>query len=116
MSVLMFSGSGQFVFASMWGAGAGALSIIAAVGIINLRYLLQSAALAPWYAGLTRGVRLLLGFAVTDENFAVHVTAAFQNGWARSSTTFFTCTTTLPSWPGWVAALWGPSAANWSAT
>ena len=90
MSVLMFSGSGQFVFASMWGAGAGALSIIAAVGIINLRYLLQSAALAPWYAGLTRGVRLLLGFAVTDENFAVHVTA-FQNGWARSLTTLFTC-------------------------
>ena len=35
MAVLMFSGSGQFVFASLWGAGAGILSVIAAVFIVN---------------------------------------------------------------------------------
>ena len=57
MSVLMFSGSGQFVFAAMWGAGAGILSIIAAVGIVNLRYLLQSAAQSPWMTGLPRAQR-----------------------------------------------------------
>lgn len=100
MSVLMFSGSGQFVFAGMWGAGAGAASIIAAVGIVNLRYLLQSAALAPWYAGLARFPRLLLGLGITDETFAVHVTA-FQNGWRRSLTTLFVCNQTAQL--GWVA-------------
>ena len=48
MAVLHFSGSGQFVFVSLWGAGVGTLSIATAVMIVNLRYLLQSAALSPW--------------------------------------------------------------------
>lgn len=99
MSVLMFSGSGQFVFAAMWGAGAGILSIIAAVGIVNLRYLLQSAAQSPWMAGLPRAQRFLLGLGLTDETFAVHVTA-FQQGWRRSLTTLFLCNHTAQL--GWV--------------
>ena len=98
MSVLMFSGSGQFVFAGMWGAGASSLSIIAAVFIVNLRYLLQSAAESPWLAGLPRMQRFLLGLGLTDETFAVHVTA-FQNGWQRSLTTLFVCNqTTQAAW------------------
>ena len=100
MSVLMFSGSGQFVFASMWGAGAGMLSIMAAVFIVNLRYLLQSAAEAPWLTGLPRVQRFLLGLGLTDETFAVHVTA-FQNGWQRNLTTLFVCNqTTQLAWVG----------------
>uniref|UniRef100_B8J4H6 AzlC family protein n=1 Tax=Desulfovibrio desulfuricans (strain ATCC 27774 / DSM 6949 / MB) TaxID=525146 RepID=B8J4H6_DESDA len=100
MAVLMFSGSGQFVFASMWGAGAGALSIMAAVFIVNLRYLLQSAAESPWLAGLPRMQRFLLGLGLTDETFAVHITA-FQNGWQRNLTTLFVCNqTTQLAWVG----------------
>lgn len=90
MSVLLFSGSGQLMFAGMWGAGSSAFSIIAAVGIVNLRYLLQSAAETPWLAGLPRLTRFLLGLGLTDETFAVHVTA-FQQGWRRSLTTLFVC-------------------------
>ena len=90
MAVSMFSGSGQFVFAGLWGAGAGALSIIAAVSIVNLRYLLMSAAWAPWMASLPRGIRFLLGLGLTDENFAVHITA-LQQGWRLRLTTLFTC-------------------------
>ncbi|MBO4368917.1 MAG: AzlC family ABC transporter permease [Desulfovibrio sp.] len=90
MSVLMFSGSGQLMFVSMWGAGANALSIIAAVGIVNLRYLLQSAAESPWMTGLPRFQRFLLGLGLTDETFAVHVTA-LQQGWERNLTTLFVC-------------------------
>lgn len=100
MSVLMFSGSGQFVFAGMWGAGASTLSIMAAVFIVNLRYLLQSAAESPWLAGLPRFQRFLLGLGLTDETFAVHVTA-FQSGWKRNLTTLFVCNqTTQIAWVG----------------
>ncbi len=100
MSVLMFSGSGQFVFAGMWGAGASTLSIIAAVFIVNLRYLLQSAAESPWLAGLPRGQRFLLGLGLTDETFAVHITA-LQSGWQRNLTTLFVCNHTAQL--GWVS-------------
>ncbi len=100
MSVLMFSGSGQFVFAGMWGAGASTLSIMAAVFIVNLRYLLQSAAESPWLAGLPRFQRFLLGLGLTDETLAVHVTA-FQSGWKCNLTTLFVCNqTTQIAWVG----------------
>jgi 4-azaleucine resistance transporter AzlC len=99
MSVLMFSGSGQFVFAAMWGAGASMFSTIAAILIVNLRYLLQSAAQSPWLAGLPRTQRFLLGLGLTDETFAVHVTA-FQQGWQRNLVTLFVCNHTAQL--GWV--------------
>lgn len=90
MAVLHFSGSGQFVFVSLWAAGVGALSLMAGVGIVNLRYLLMSAALSPWTARVPRRIRLLMGFGVTDENFAVHITA-LQQGWRLALPTIFTC-------------------------
>lgn len=90
LSLIMYSGSGQLIFASMWGAGHSAASIIAAVAIVNLRYLLQSAAESPWMTGLSRPIRLLLGLGVTDETFAVHATA-FLHGWQRNLTTLFVC-------------------------
>lgn len=98
MAVLMFSGSGQFVFAALWGAGVGVLSTAAAVFIVNLRYLLMSAAEAPWLAGIPRWKRLLLGIGITDESFVVHATA-LQTGWKLNTTTMFVCNqTTQLAW------------------
>lgn len=90
MSVLMFSGSGQFVFASLWGGGAGVFSTAAAVAIVNLRYMLMSAAEAPWFTGINTLKKFLLGFGITDESFVVHATA-LQSGWKLNLTTIFVC-------------------------
>lgn len=90
MSALMYSGSGQFVFASLWGAGVGPLSVAAAVGIVNLRYMLMSAAEAPWMEGIGRWRRFFLGWGVTDETFVVNVTA-LQEGWKLNTTALFAC-------------------------
>lgn len=100
MAVLMFSGSGQFVFAGMWGNGAGALSTAVAVGIINLRYLLMSIAEAPWLGGQSRLKRFLLGMGITDESFVVHATA-LQSGWRLNTTTMFVCNQSTQL--GWVS-------------
>ncbi|WP_165176769.1 AzlC family ABC transporter permease [Desulfovibrio sp. ZJ369] len=100
MSLLMFSGSGQFVLASLWGAGAGILSVIAAVFIVNLRYLLMSAAESPWLAALPRCQRFLLGLGLTDETFVVHITA-LQQGWKLRLSTLYVCNSA--TWLSWVA-------------
>lgn len=100
MGVLMFSGSGQFVFASMWGGGAGILSTSVAVGIINLRYLLMSMAESPWLTGISRQKRFLLGLGITDESFVVHATA-LQTGWLLNTTTMFVCNQSTQL--GWVS-------------
>lgn len=100
MAVLMFSGSGQFVFASLWGGGAGILSTSAAVAIVNLRYLLMSAAEAPWMTGISRLKRFFLGCGITDESFVVHATA-LQTGWKLNTLTMFVCNQTIQL--AWVA-------------
>lgn len=75
------------------GRGRGILSVIAAVFIVNLRYLLMSAAESPWLARLPRWQRFLLGLGLTDETFAVHITA-LQRGWKLSLTTLYLCNST----------------------
>lgn len=103
MSCLQFSGSGQFVFASMWGGGMSVLSTTVAVGIINLRYLLMSAAEAPWMSGFGRLKRFLLGFGITDETFVVHA-AALQEGWLINTASMFACNElTQLAWVGGTA-------------
>lgn len=90
LAFLMFSGSGQFVFASLWGSGAGAVATGIAVGIVNLRYLIMSAAELPWLAHVPALKRFLLGLGITDETFVVHG-ASVQDGWHVNLTTMFVC-------------------------
>ncbi len=98
MSIIIFAGSGQFVAASLWGAGVGAASVILTVFVINLRHLLMSASLATHTQSLTRWQRGLLGLQLTDETFGVHSTA-FQRGWQLSLSTLYTCNSTAQiSW------------------
>ncbi|MDE5833543.1 MAG: AzlC family ABC transporter permease [Desulfovibrio sp.] len=100
MSCVQFSGSGQFVFASLWGNGAGYAATAIAVGIVNLRYLLMSAAEAPWMNGVNRVKRFFLGWGVTDESFVSHA-AALKNGWRLNTVTMFVCNqTTQLAWVG----------------
>lgn len=100
MAVLMFSGSGQFVFASLWGHGVSILAVSVAVSIINLRYLIMSLAEAPWLEGVSRLKRFWLGWGITDETFVVHA-AALQNGWKLSTTTMYVCNfSTQAAWIG----------------
>lgn len=100
MAILMFSGSGQFVFASLWGHGASILATSVAVTIINLRYVLMSLAEAPWMTGVPRIKRFFLGWGVTDETFVVHA-AAIQSGWKLNILTMYVCNVSTQA--AWVA-------------
>ena len=50
-SSLIFGGSSQVVFAQLWGAGALPAVSVATVGVVNLRHLLYSAAVAEYLSG-----------------------------------------------------------------
>ena len=91
-SILMFAGSGQFITISLWFSGAGLLSTATAVFVTNLRYVLMAVALAPHVRPLRGLARLIYGWQITDELFAVHITA-FQQGWELNKTAIFTATT-----------------------
>ena len=83
MSGLVFAGSAQFVALDLWTATPASLPIgplILAALIVNLRYLLLTATLRPLYPqkGLWRGA--LSMYLVTDENWAMTVTAMARGG------------------------------------
>lgn len=91
MSLLFFSGSGQFIAIAMWFSGAGYLATGISVLVTNLRYLLMAMALAPHVGKLKPLARFIFGWQITDEIFAVHITA-FQQGWQLNRTAIFSAT------------------------
>lgn len=57
MSVLFYSGAGQFMIPNMWLAGAPIASIIASVSFVNTRQMLYSAAFAPTASACASALR-----------------------------------------------------------
>jgi Predicted branched-chain amino acid permease (azaleucine resistance) len=75
MSVLLYAGSAQFITAGVLAAGNPATAIIATVFFVNLRHLLMSAAIAPFFRHLPIWKNVLIGSQLTDETFGVATTA-----------------------------------------
>src|SRR3546814_12555808 len=71
MSLSVFAGSSQFIALSLVASNAGLIVILFATFIVNLRHALYGATLLPHVKHLPMRWRLLLGFLLTDETFAV---------------------------------------------
>lgn len=73
MSVLVFAGSSQFVAAGLVAQGAGLLVIVLTTFVVNLRHALYAASLGPYLSKQAERWRIVLGFLLTDETYAVVV-------------------------------------------
>lgn len=73
ISVILYAGSAQFIAAGMIAAGSTASSIIVTILFVNLRHLLLSAALSPYFRHLPPLRNLLIGALLTDETFGVAI-------------------------------------------
>jgi len=71
MNLSIFAGSAQFVMVEMWHLPLPVVEVVAAVLIINLRYLLIGASLQPVFHGHTLTHKSLVIHLVADENWAV---------------------------------------------
>jgi 4-azaleucine resistance transporter AzlC len=81
ISLLLYAGSGQFIAAAMIGAKSPALAIIFTIFFINLRHLLMSAAISPYFRHLTPFKNILIGSLLTDETFGVAMNEAASKKW-----------------------------------
>lgn len=70
MSVMVFSGSAQLITVAMLAGGAGFISILLTVVLLNLRNLLYGAALAEGFAPAKKWTSVL-AFGITDEPFVL---------------------------------------------
>ncbi|MCS7462276.1 AzlC family ABC transporter permease [Paenibacillus doosanensis] len=76
MSILVYAGAAQFIASGMIAAGTSSTAIIVTIFLVNLRHLLLSAALSPYFRHLSPAKNMLLGTLLTDETFGVAISRA----------------------------------------
>lgn len=74
MSAFVLAGSSQFIALGLLAAGTAFPLIILTTFIVNLRHLLYAISLVPFVQHLPQSWKLILGFSLTDEAFAVAIT------------------------------------------
>ncbi len=99
-SSLIFGGSSQVVFAQLWGAVTPPAVTVTTVGVVNLRHLLYSAAVAEYLRGLSWRWKLLLAYLLTDEAFAAAL-PRLRDGPATPHRHYFLLGTGSTLWSGW---------------
>ena len=70
MSAIMFSGAAQIIASQLLAAGAPLLVIVLSCLVVGLRFLVYSAAMAPYLRPLDHRWRNVLSFVLTDQAFA----------------------------------------------
>lgn len=99
-SSLIFGGSSQVVFAQLWGVATPPAVTVATIGVVNLRHLLYSAAVADFLRGLPWRWKLLLAYLLTDEAFAAAL-PRLRDGPPTPHRHIFLLGTGFTLWAGW---------------
>lgn len=71
MNLILYAGASQLAALDLMTKHAAAIVIVLTGLIINLRFLLYSAAMAPFLQGASPLRRFLVSFSLTDQNYAV---------------------------------------------
>ena len=79
MSLSVFAGASQMMAVGMYAQGAGVVAMIVATFILNLRHVIMSTCVAERMPPLRPWQKLLAGFGVTDESFAIFTTEKKEN-------------------------------------
>lgn len=71
LATALYAGSAQFLFCSLWSAGAELTSVVLSVFLVNLRYLLMSSTMSVFFREQTVLQKIISGLLLTDETFGV---------------------------------------------
>lgn len=73
MSAIVYAGASQLAAVSLIGASAAPWVVLLTVGLINLRFLMYSASLAPWVQRYGPLSRLVIAYLLVDHTYALSV-------------------------------------------
>lgn len=88
LSIIFYSGAGQFMIPNMWLAASPLSAIIASVSLVNSRQMLYSASLSRFCEGCSKRLSFLFAATVTDESFGVNLAKFDQGSWDVRRATF----------------------------
>lgn len=101
LASLLYAGSAQFLFYSLWAAGAEVASVVLSVLLVNLRYLLMSSAMSVYFREQTTLQKIVSGLLLTDETFGV----AIQRAGAQNKVSFaWMFGLNVAAWLNWILA------------
>jgi len=89
MSSIVFAGSSQFITAQLIHDAAPGIVIVLTIAIVNLRHMLYSASIAPYFKDLSPRWKSLLAYLLTDEAYAATIIHFEQEGLTATSRWFF---------------------------
>lgn len=99
MSALVLAGASQLIAVELWGSPLPVFAIVLTTLVVNLRYVLMSASLRPWFTSLSSARAYGSLFFVTDESWALSM-AGLREGAGRGA---FLLGAGLAIWVLWVA-------------
>ena len=99
-SLLIFAGSAQFIAAGLVGASASPIVIVVTIFAVNLRHVLYSATMAPYWAKLKAYWKASLAWLLTDEAFVVAV-VRYRSNDNHTHAHWFMLGTGLTLWTSW---------------
>jgi 4-azaleucine resistance transporter AzlC len=73
MSFIVFAGSSQFLAAQLINLATPGVVVVLSIFVVNLRHALYSASIAQYLQPLSKPWKLLLGYLLTDEAYAVSI-------------------------------------------
>jgi predicted branched-subunit amino acid permease len=74
MSLLIFSGAALIVALQLIAFGAPAVVVLFSALLVNLRFMIYSASLAPYFKHLSAGRKSLLAYLLSDQAYATSIT------------------------------------------
>jgi len=107
MSWIIFAGSSQIVAAQLFASGAPILVIICTAAVVNLRFMMYGASIAPHLASLSKRWQFLLSYLLVDLAYAVAILHYMEQG-ERKYRHWFLLGISIATWACWqIATLFG---------
>jgi len=89
MSMIVFSGAAQIIAAQLLAAGAPLAVIVLSCFVVGLRFLMYSAAMAPYFKPVDQRWRHLVAFLLTDQAFASAIRRFRESPDLRANVSYF---------------------------
>jgi 4-azaleucine resistance transporter AzlC len=105
MSAFVFAGSAQFIALGLLAAESSVLLVVLTTLVVNLRHLLYAASLVPYLQGASQRWKVVMGFLLTDEAFAVAIRRYAQPGY-RSTDHWYYLGAALAMYLNWQLCTW----------
>lgn len=100
MSVLCFTGAGQYIAIGVIQAGGAIMTAIIANLLVNLRYFLFATSMVPHLKNVPVGIAAVLSYGLTDETYAVAMTHYKE----KEATAGYMAGLNITSHIGWISS------------